>query len=122
MINKAFVADESVAVVFSLSDFCRLAVSHSRPSWGRRIQYWLIRRFVHKSLSLDSRETREFFQRCFTVIDSMTPDERETPALVQFNASRQERIATGSGTSPSAVREVIRSYEQMRRMMDSVED
>lgn len=115
-------ADESLTVVFSLNDFYRFAVSHARPSWGMRIQYWLIRRFVLKQFSLDSPESQKSFQRCVTIIDSMTPAERETPASVLLNPSRQERIATGSGTSRSAVREVIQYYQQMRRMMDSFED
>jgi signal recognition particle subunit SRP54 len=49
------------------------------------------------------------------IIDSMTPDEREDPKML--NGSRKKRIAAGSGTSVPEVNQLIRQYLEMKRMM-----
>ncbi len=49
------------------------------------------------------------------IIDSMTPKERETPEIIK--AGRVKRIARGSGTSESAVRELLKYYKQMQKVM-----
>ena len=51
------------------------------------------------------------------ILDSMTPQERCRPAIV--NGSRRQRIARGSGTSVQAVNRLLRQYGQMRKMMKS---
>ena len=49
------------------------------------------------------------------IIDSMSPEERETPKMI--NASRVRRIARGSGTEEREVRELIKQYNAMRKML-----
>ncbi|SFM45290.1 signal recognition particle protein [Thermodesulforhabdus norvegica] len=49
------------------------------------------------------------------IINSMTKEERRKPEII--NASRKRRIARGSGTSVQEVNRVLRSFEQMRKMM-----
>lgn len=49
------------------------------------------------------------------IIQSMTPQERENPRIL--NASRIRRIARGSGTGEKDVRELIKQYNTMRRML-----
>jgi signal recognition particle subunit SRP54 len=49
------------------------------------------------------------------IIDSMRPEERETPKMI--NASRVRRIARGSGTEEREVRELIKQYNAMRKML-----
>jgi signal recognition particle subunit SRP54 len=49
------------------------------------------------------------------IINSMTPAEREKPGLL--NGSRRRRIARGSGTSVQDVNQLIRQFDEMRRMM-----
>jgi len=49
------------------------------------------------------------------IIDSMTPEEREKPKVL--NASRVRRIARGSGTEEKDVRELIKQYNAMRKML-----
>jgi signal recognition particle subunit SRP54 len=49
------------------------------------------------------------------IIDSMTPQEREEPKVL--NASRVRRIARGSGTTEKEVRELIKQYNAMRKML-----
>jgi signal recognition particle subunit SRP54 len=49
------------------------------------------------------------------IIHSMTPGERRNPKVL--NGRRRKRIAAGSGRSAQEVNELLRSFEQMRRMM-----
>lgn len=52
------------------------------------------------------------------IILSMTPDERDNPDVL--NASRRRRIAEGSGTSVKAVNDLLKNFEQMKKMMRSL--
>ena len=52
------------------------------------------------------------------IIESMTIEERENPKI--FNASRVRRVARGSGTSESEVRELLKQYNLMKKMMKSL--
>jgi signal recognition particle subunit SRP54 len=49
------------------------------------------------------------------IIQSMTPEEKENPKL--FNYSRARRVARGSGTTEKDVKELLRQYIMMRRML-----
>ena len=49
------------------------------------------------------------------IIQSMRPEERNNPKL--FNYSRVQRVARGSGTSEKEVKELLKQYVQMRKMM-----
>jgi signal recognition particle subunit SRP54 len=49
------------------------------------------------------------------IIQSMRPEEKETPKL--FNYSRVRRVARGSGTSEKEVKELLKQYVMMRRML-----
>jgi signal recognition particle subunit SRP54 len=62
---------------------------------------------------LDVAEER--MDRWKYIIDSMSPEERETPKMI--NASRVRRIARGSGTEERDVRELIKQYNAMRKML-----
>jgi signal recognition particle subunit SRP54 len=48
------------------------------------------------------------------IINSMTPEEREDPAIL--NASRIRRIARGSGTTEAEVKELLKQYEVMKQL------
>ncbi len=48
------------------------------------------------------------------IIESMTPYERGEPSVI--NASRIRRIAKGSGTEESEVRELLKNYEQAKKL------
>ncbi len=49
------------------------------------------------------------------IINSMTKEERRNPKII--NASRKRRIARGSGTTVQDVNKLLRSYEEMRRLL-----
>ncbi|MCX8171154.1 MAG: signal recognition particle protein Srp54 [Candidatus Bathyarchaeota archaeon] len=52
------------------------------------------------------------------IIQSMTPEERENPRII--NASRIRRIARGSGTSEKDVKDLLKQYMLMRKMMKTL--
>lgn len=53
------------------------------------------------------------------IILSMTPQERRNPSII--NGSRKRRIAQGSGTSIQQVNQLLREYEQMKKMLRSIQ-
>lgn len=55
------------------------------------------------------------FKNIEAIILSMTPKERENPAIL--NGSRRKRIADGSGTSIQEVNKLIKQFDEMRKMM-----
>ncbi len=55
------------------------------------------------------------FDRVEAIINSMTPEERSKPELL--NTSRKKRIARGSGRSLEEVNQFVRQFDQMRKMM-----
>ncbi|NQU10151.1 signal recognition particle protein [bacterium] len=54
-------------------------------------------------------------KRVEAVIQSMTPQERRQPEIL--NASRRSRIARGSGTRVADVNEVLKQFQAMKKMM-----
>jgi len=49
------------------------------------------------------------------IIESMTPEERKEPKM--FTPSRIRRVARGSGTNEKEVRELLKQYKLMKKMM-----
>lgn len=52
------------------------------------------------------------------MIQSMTLQERENPKI--FNSSRMKRVARGSGTNEKEVKELLKQYVMMRRMLKTL--
>lgn len=52
------------------------------------------------------------------IIDSMTPDERIIPGII--NGSRRKRIASGSGRSVFEVNQLIKQFFQMKTLMKKI--
>jgi len=53
--------------------------------------------------------------RLVAIIDSMTPRERQYPAII--NGSRRRRIASGSGTQVQDVNRLLKQFATMQKMM-----
>jgi len=49
------------------------------------------------------------------IINSMTKEERQNPSII--NGSRRKRIAKGSGTTIQDVNNLLKSFEQMKKLM-----
>jgi len=52
------------------------------------------------------------------IIQSMTPEERDNPKA--FTASRIKRVARGSGTAEKEVKELLKQYAMMKKMMKTI--
>ncbi len=58
------------------------------------------------------------FKHIEAVILSMTKKERQNPALI--DGSRRKRIADGSGTSIQEVNQLLKQFQEMRKMMKTM--
>lgn len=66
----------------------------------------------------DADLDQDTFKPIEAIIQSMTPEERTDPALL--NGSRRKRIAQGSGTSVREINQLIKQFDQMKKMMKTV--
>ena len=64
-----------------------------------------------KDLELDN----DTFKPVEAMIHSMTPKEREKPEIIEI--SRKKRIAMGSGTTVQEVNNLLKQFDEMRKMM-----
>ncbi|HOI00955.1 MAG TPA: signal recognition particle protein [Bacteroidales bacterium] len=64
-----------------------------------------------KDLDLDD----DAFKGIEAIIHSMTPEERHNPLVL--NGSRKKRIASGSGTTVQEVNQLVKQFEDTRKMM-----
>ena len=64
-----------------------------------------------KGVDVDEGE----LDRVEAIILSMTPEERANPGVI--NGSRRKRIAAGSGTRVQNVNQLVKQFDQMRKMM-----
>ena len=69
-----------------------------------------------KNIKVDQK----IFKRIIAIIDSMTPEERANPNII--NLSRKQRIAKGSGTTVSDVSKVIKQYQDMKKMIKKLKN
>ena len=67
-----------------------------------------------RNVNIDEKD----FDRLQSIILSMTPQERRHPELIK--GSRRLRIAKGSGTNVQAVKQLIKQFEQSRKVMRQV--
>ncbi len=64
-----------------------------------------------KDLDIDN----DSFKPIEAIISSMTPKERSRPELI--DGSRKKRIAAGSGTSITQVNNLLKQFDELRKMM-----
>ncbi|MEL6557810.1 MAG: signal recognition particle protein [Bacteroidota bacterium] len=67
-----------------------------------------------KNIDIDD----DSFKPIEAIIKSMTPSERENPDII--NGSRRQRIAKGSGTSIQQVNQLLKQFNEMRKMMKTM--
>src|SRR5207237_4166786 len=66
-----------------------------------------------QGLSVDEKQLK----RTEAIVLSMTSEERRRPDIL--NARRRQRIARGSGNTVTEVNELLRRFDQIRKMMKS---
>src|SRR5881392_1988227 len=64
-----------------------------------------------QGLSIDEKQLK----RAEAIVLSMTTEERTRPDIL--NARRRQRIARGSGSSVTEVNDLLRRFDQMRKLM-----
>jgi signal recognition particle subunit SRP54 len=64
---------------------------------------------------VDTEAGEREIKRAIAVIDSMTPQERRDPSVM--NANRRKRIAKGSGTGVEDVNRLLKQFVQTKKMM-----
>jgi len=64
-----------------------------------------------KNMDIDD----DAFKSIEAIIQSMTPQEKEEPAII--NGSRRKRIADGSGTDIQEVNKLLKQFEETRKVM-----
>ena len=67
-----------------------------------------------------SHEGEKQFKKIEVIIQSMTPEERRNPQLI--NSSRKKRLAKGTGLNIQEINGFITQFEQMRVMMKGMSD
>lgn len=72
---------------------------------------------VGKALK-DVEMDNSVFKQTEAIIQSMTPTERENPAIL--NGARKMRIAKGSGCDVASVNRLLKQFDQTRKMMKMV--
>ena len=75
---------------------------------------------LFRGLSAPDAVDERQLTRVGAIIDSMTPDERQYPQIL--NGSRKKRIAGGSGTSVSEINRLLKQYQQMRKLMKTARE
>jgi signal recognition particle subunit SRP54 len=68
-----------------------------------------------RGLSAPESVDEKGLTRVSSIIDSMTPEERRYPQVL--NGSRKKRIAAGSGTSVAEINRLLKQYLQMKKLM-----
>lgn len=68
-----------------------------------------------KMPEIDEAAAEKNLKRTEAIIYSMTPKERQNPALL--NPSRKRRIAQGAGVDIAEVNRLVKQFEQMKKMM-----
>ena len=67
--------------------------------------------------NVNVEQSERDFVQMEAIIQSMTREERENPSIL--NASRRKRIAAGSGQPVSKINQLVKRYDETRRMMKS---
>jgi signal recognition particle subunit SRP54 len=67
-----------------------------------------------KNMGMDKIDDKELLH-VEAILSSMTPKERKAPKVL--NGSRRKRISNGSGTTVQKVNQVLKQFEEMKKMM-----
>jgi signal recognition particle subunit SRP54 len=103
---------------FTLEDFADQLTQMQRMGPMNKILELLPSGFGGVASQIDGQAAEKQMLRSRAIIQSMTPQERRKPELL--NGRRRRRIAAGSGTTVQEVNQLLRSYKQMKKMFKLV--
>ncbi len=96
---------------FDLDDFRKQIVNMKKMGSMRELMSKIPGLSQMPMDALGGMEPDEEIRRIQGIIDSMTPDERQDPELIDI--SRRRRIAAGSGVDPSDVSGLVKQFDAM---------
>ncbi|WP_129783577.1 signal recognition particle protein [Promicromonospora panici] len=119
--EKAFDAGEAEKMAakvasgedFSLSDFL-VQMQQLKNMGSMKKMLGMLPGMAQMRDQLDQFDEREV-GRIEAIIHSMTPAERDNPKII--NGSRRARIAKGSGTTTTAINQLLERFENAQKMM-----
>ena len=99
---------------FTLEDFSNQISQVLKMGPIGKIMGMLPGEFGKMSQSVDPQLAEKQVRRTQAIIQSMTPEEKKDPKIL--NASRRKRIAAGSGTQVSDVNQLVKQYREAQRL------
>jgi len=69
-------------------------------------------------MEVDTKELEKKMDKWIAIINSMTYEELDNPEII--DRSRMKRIAYGAGASINDVRELLKQYEAMKKLMKTL--
>lgn len=109
------ISEKMLAGKFNLKDMYEVWEQMSKPGLLQKILYSLP---FFKMGEIDKKlveESEEKIRRYRVIMDSMTSEELENPEIIK--GSRIRRVAIGSGRSEQEVRNLLKEYHRMKKMM-----
>ena len=102
---------------FTLDDFRNHMQKMAKPGLMQKMMGLLPGMPNMKEINsmMSQGETSKEIRRMVGMIDSMTPEERRNPKVI--DVGRRQRIAKGSGVQPKQVGELIKQYDMMKPML-----
>jgi signal recognition particle subunit SRP54 len=102
---------------FTLDDFKNQLEKLVRPGLLQRIMSFMPGMDQLREL-LGDEDASVTLRRVIAIINSMTPQERQYPEIIDL--SRRSRIARGAGVPPSEVNQILKQFAAMRQVMENL--
>lgn len=108
-------AERMLSGEFTLEDFAAQLRQLRRLGPLGQVLEMLPGQWGKAARQISPQEAERQLKRVEAILNSMTPEERRRPEIL--NASRRRRIARGSGTTVEEVNRLMKQYREMRRLM-----
>lgn len=102
---------------FTLDDFKGMMEKIAKPGLMGRMMGLMPGMSQFKE-ALDSEEASAGLRQTIGVINSMTPEERRNPKII--DASRRTRIANGAGVQAPMISQLVKQFETVKPMMQGM--
>ena len=112
-------AEKMLSGQFNLDDFAQQLRQVRKMGPINQILEMLPGNLGQAARSVDPREAEKQLKTTEAIINSMTPQERRYPDIL--NASRRRRIARGSGTDVTIVNRTLKQFREAQRMMKTLQ-
>ncbi len=115
--EQAKLQEKMRAGEFTLDDFRDQLEKMAKPGLMQKMM-GLMPGMGELQKMLQGEDTEGGIRQTVGIIDSMTPAERRSPKII--DPSRRNRIAGGAGVQPQDVNQLVKQYETMAPLMQSM--